>query len=224
MAANAEPSLPMIILQVIESLAVVAATLVAVLGIGSWRAEVRGRREYELAEEVLALFYEAKDRIKFIRNPWTMTGEGRTRKPREGEPEEAKDALDQAHVVFERYDKCRETFLRLHTLRFRFMATFGAEYEKPFEDLSKVVGEIFSAVAALGILWRPRFDKFTTPEQDKERMAVVKEHEEVIWRDIGDPDETLKSVDDAIAEIEPKCRQILERKPGWLDSVFGWFK
>lgn len=72
--------------KILESLAVIAAALTAIIGISSWRREMRERREYELAEEILSLFYEARDKISAIRSPLVWSGEG---KSRQASPEES---------------------------------------------------------------------------------------------------------------------------------------
>jgi hypothetical protein len=42
--------------------------LLAVYGVDSWRREHPGKRRIELAEDTLALFYEAVDAIRHIRH------------------------------------------------------------------------------------------------------------------------------------------------------------
>lgn len=41
---------------VIKSLSIIIASIVAIYGINSWRREAKWKRKYELAEEVLSLF------------------------------------------------------------------------------------------------------------------------------------------------------------------------
>ena len=57
-----------VISAVIYALATGFAAGVAIYGIRSWRREFRGKRQIELAEDVLALFYEARDAITAIRS------------------------------------------------------------------------------------------------------------------------------------------------------------
>src|SRR5258706_15614439 len=116
---------------VLQNLSVIIAALVAMFGIDAWRREHVGRRRMDLAEEVLALFYQARDVIRIIRSPAGWKGEGATRKPGPDESPEQKQALDQAYVVVERYDKHIEIFSRLQTLRYRFMAQVGVDKAKP---------------------------------------------------------------------------------------------
>lgn len=72
-------------IELVESLAITFAAGIAMWGINSWRREFLFRKEYELAEEVLPLFYKAPDLIRGIRNPLRGAEEGQTRKPAENE-------------------------------------------------------------------------------------------------------------------------------------------
>jgi hypothetical protein len=75
------------IFDILESVSIIIAAIVAIKGIDSWRRELRGSKEVELSEQVLALFYECRDNIRFIRNPFSHSDEGSTRK---GEKEKLK--------------------------------------------------------------------------------------------------------------------------------------
>ena len=54
-------------LDVLESLALIIAAVIAAFGINAWRREHVGKKRAELAEETLALFYEAQDVINAAR-------------------------------------------------------------------------------------------------------------------------------------------------------------
>ena len=77
---------------------------VAIYGIDSWRREHKGKRQIELAEETLALFYEARDVIAYIRNIVSYGSETENIVRGEGEPEEKYEARKQASIVFKRYN------------------------------------------------------------------------------------------------------------------------
>ena len=126
-------------IHIIQSCAVIGASFVAIYGINAWRVEFVGKRRIELAEEVLVLFYQARDAIASMRNPMGYIGEGETRKPGPNETSEQKDDLNQAFVLIERYNKHIDAFSRLHALRYRFILQFGADASKPFDDLNRLV-------------------------------------------------------------------------------------
>jgi hypothetical protein len=97
-------------IDIAQSLSVIVASAVAIYGIDAWRRQFVGRRRIELAEETLALFYQARDIIRAIRSPFGWSGEGQTRKRAPNERPEDKEALDRAYVLIERYNKNIEIF------------------------------------------------------------------------------------------------------------------
>ena len=68
----------------------------AIYGIDSWRREYRGKRQIELAEDTLALFYQAQDIINWIRYPLSSADEG---KSREVIDEETESAIGDVHWI-----------------------------------------------------------------------------------------------------------------------------
>lgn len=89
---------------IIASVAAFIASVVAIYGINAWRREFRGKRQMELAEEVLALFYQARDVIKYTRTPMTIRGEGRSRNAEQDEEPDQKKERDLAYTLIERYN------------------------------------------------------------------------------------------------------------------------
>ena len=98
------------ILEILASLAIILASGVAIYGISSWRREMMGKRKYELTEEVLALFYEAREKISAIRSIHGNVEEGKSRKPNPKETPEEQKALNDAYVIFERCQCSFNTF------------------------------------------------------------------------------------------------------------------
>jgi hypothetical protein len=209
-------------LRILESLAIIAASGAAICGVSSWRREIKGRRKYELAEEVLSLFYEARDRISAIRSPFGYVEEGETRKKKSNETPDEEKALNNAYVVFERYQKNQETFNRLHALRYRFMAIFGQDKIKPFYDLNKVVIEIFTAARMLSKLWHMRNQTYLprTEESYNKILEDTDKYEAIFWEGWHDPDPITPKVEGIISEIDKICEPILREKPSWLSKIF----
>ena len=144
-------------LENISDIAVIIASIAATYGILSWRKErdeFTGKRNIELAEEVLTLFYEAADVISSIRSPFGFGGEGSTRKASENETAEEKEIYDRAYVVIERFERHQELFSKIHAMRYRFKARFGDEAIKPFDELHAVVNEVLFSSRKLRRHWR----------------------------------------------------------------------
>ena len=160
-----------LIFSIIQSVAVVIASGVAVYGITSWRREAKWKRKYELAEEVLSLFYECKEKIAMIRSPFSFTTEGKTRKRREGETPEESERLDSAYVFIERYEQNKEPFSKLQALKFRFMTIFGKEADKNFHEINVVLNTIFHSANRLATReWRDQGYKQFSDDQHKKHL------------------------------------------------------
>ncbi len=166
----------------LKNFSVIIAALSLISGINAWRREYIGKRRIELAEEVLTCFYEARDAIKFIRSPFSYDGEGKTRSRQNGELEEESKLLDRAYIVYERYEKRREVFNKLHSLRYRFMARFGRQTEKPFIELHSIVSDIFNAADILGSHYWQRQGRVKMKDDEfKTHLEEMHEQEAIFW-------------------------------------------
>lgn len=200
------------IASIIESGAVFGATIVAVIGFNSWRRETKWKRKYELAEEVLANFYDAKERINIIRSPVGFSSEGSTRIKKENESEEETRRLNNAYVVIERYEREKEPFTNIRKLKHRFLATFGKEHSCPFEEILKIINEILYANYAL----HSDFRRETYRNEAHASIIVerIQKYESKIWSNYREPDEINNRIDKAIGEIENICVNLLRTRRG----------
>ncbi len=209
LAENSEviSSLINIIPALIYAVATCFAAVVGIWGVRSWRREFRGKRQIELAENVLALFYQAKDAINAIRNIFGYMGEGSTRQPEENETKEQKEARDKAYVADERFKKHQEVFNKLSTMRYRFMAEIGKKQAEPFDEIRKIINEILIAARMLAELWAPRSRR----HYDEEKQAQTKKYEAIFWWQ-GSKDDISKRVDEVVADMDKTCKKIIMQK------------
>lgn len=202
-----------------QSASVVIASLVAIYSIDAWRREFVGKRRMELAEEVLALFYQARDIIESIRNPGGFGGEGQTRKPGPRETPEDKKALDGAYVLVERYNQHLEMFSRIHALRYRFIAQFGLAAVKPFDDLNGVVTDLMLAARRMARYSTGPERTFRSNEDVEEHQSKLHEIDRIYYAG-GDDDPIRPRVEQLVNEIEGTCRGIIENH-GTLFAVIN---
>lgn len=160
-----------IITALIYAVATCFAACAAIWGIRSWRKEFRGKRQIELAEDALALFYEAEKAIIAIRSPLGYGGEGETRKQGENETPEQKVARDRAFVVSERYKEREQVFNKLLSMRYRFMAQIGKTEAQPFEEMRSILNKVFMAGSWLADLWSTD-TSYYTPERVKNILKL----------------------------------------------------
>ncbi|MBU1147960.1 MAG: hypothetical protein KKD11_06360 [Candidatus Omnitrophica bacterium] len=206
-------------MEFIKDLSVVIGLWVLFYKIAAWHLEHRGRRNIELAEETLALFYEAKDVIGWMRSPMSFSTETDSVKEEGRETKEQFEARKKASVIFVRYNQNKELFNKIHSLRYRFMAQIGKEKAKPFEDLNKIVKEIISSARLLAILWPERH--FTTEEAKKKHYEQIRKTERVFWDTFSEDDPINPKIDKLMADIEEVCKSVIMAK-GTLHGLLNW--
>lgn len=201
-----------IIFDVIQSLSIIIAAIVAIYGITSWRRETTWKRKYELAEEVLSLFYECKEKFQIIRNPGSHSLEGKTRKRAENETESETERLDHSYIFIERYEREKEPFTKLWALKFRFMTIFGKESGQPFDEIRKILNSIFFAASKLGQRhWKDQGHRDFTEEEFKVHLSEMHKNEEIIWATFDDKDIISNQIDICIAKVEKYCENIMKK-------------
>jgi len=203
------------ILPAIGLLATVIAAGTAIWGICAWRQEYRGKRQIDLAEEVLALVYEARDVLEAVRSPLEREAEGSTRPTAPDEIDKEKAMLNQAYIQIERCNSRQDLFARLRSLRYRFMAQHGEDPAKPFEELNairrKLSKPFYKLHVRLGALRRKR-DGTDPSEYDKELDKLWQEWQTACSLDeinAEGEDPILKEVDAVVEKFERICRKTI---------------
>ena len=198
----------MIILKLIESLAIIAVSLSAVFGIYTWRKETRWKRKHELAEDVLAKFYESLYKIRIIRSPFGYKGEGQYIDQNKDNTETVGEIRDKEFAIYQRYDKNKEVFDKLQALKFRFIAIFGKENIVIFDELEKIINTILNAASELASI---RLGEHGEMNEDL-RKELVDYKRIIYYRKNEKGDEIEKQLNELIKNVESICNKIIVGK------------
>ena len=213
------------ITSILASISLIIAAWTVIIGVNAWRREYVGKRRLELAEEVLALFYEARDVISYIRNPFSFSGEGSTREAAPNESPEEKRINDQAYVVFERYNKRQELFNKIYSIRYRYMARFGKDSAKPFDDLNKIVHEIFASARRLSYYWKQQGQRdWKNDEEFQRHLKEMQKYEAIFWEMNADEDLIVPRVNAVISDIEAQCIKVIGGNQIMKNNFIKWGK
>jgi len=189
--------------------ATVFAACVAIYGINAWKREFKGKRDIELAEEVLELFYRARDAIRAIRSPFGYSHEGQKVVERlKAEGTEGGIDLRMA-TVLERYEAREETFQKLQTIHYRFMARFGKDKTKPFDDLRECVNSIFMAAKMLSILQESIKEGGLDSDTKKSQREQMNQLRVDLWWGYPGNDRITTKVDAVVKEMEEIYQEII---------------
>ena len=163
----------------------------AIRGVGAWRSEIVGRRKAELAEDVLAQFYRARDVLIWARLP---------DRPLELVPQaDDRDRRHHSHASpIERLTHESALFSELQASRYRFMAYFGEDSVHPFEEMRAIHGEVMSSAESL---IRDPNELASDTERGRWEDAIG-------WVDDGD-DTLARRLAETIAAVEHVCRPLI---------------
>jgi len=196
--------------EIFMNIAVGAASIAAVLGARSEWKKYNKKRQNELIVEVLESFYRVRDAFKRIRSPFGFSGEGATRLKQESETLEEKELFDRAYVPIERYKKEEEVFRNLDGLKYKFIANFGKEKAKLFEDLIWVLNQIIFTSNMLRTSWIQQGRPFRDDQSFQGHLERMHKFEGIIWEGAHEPDEIKQKIDSAINEMESICEKLLK--------------
>lgn len=212
--------------EVATSIGVILGIPLTLYGIDAWRREAMWKRRSELCEEVLALCYETKEIISYMRSPGGFSGEGETRKADEGEPDEVRRKRNLAWVPIERHNQHVEKLSRLWALSYRFRAQFSIEDSQPIEDLRDIINSVKSAAHILSVYWTTFNWAAMSEEQSERNNALQDKYQGIFWEGhnttasvngIAPPDEIQIKVNIAVHQIEETCREVLHAQ----HTLFG---
>jgi hypothetical protein len=192
------------IVSILESIAVLVAAIVAIIGINAWRVEHVGRKRIDTAEEILELFYYLRDAFSDVRSPFGWGGEGRSRKRGDDESPEESEILDRAYVAIERYQAHKDQFAKLRALRYRALAYWGTAGVVPFDTFETISKRILIAARTL-----PRYWRKLGHGASNEHVERMHKYEADFWS--GDDDDELTPLADKMVEqAEQLCRPVIE--------------
>ena len=196
-----------------QAVSIVAACWAIISGIGAWKREYIGKRKIELAEETLATFFEIKDAITFIRNPWSRKDEGSTRKRSDHETEQDSELLDRGYIVYERYENKKEIFVKFNTLKYKFMAVFGVDSEQIFTETNQLLNTIFTSANMLtNHYWQRQGRENMQEDEFEKHLEEMKKHEGIFWDHYSDDDEIRKQLSKTQTELEKITKPCFEEK------------
>ena len=214
------------------SVGVILGVPFALYSLDAWRREARWKRRAELCEEVLALCYETRDIISYMRHTGGSANEWDSLPNPPKEPDDEHRPKNAAWIPIERYNEHREKLSHLWALSYRFRAHFGEQDAQPIADLRDIIMTIKTAAYTRSSAFWREFNWDTMPPEEKENLkALRRKFENVIWEgestrglakgnEGSESDEIQRSADDAVKRMERTCRGVLEAQ----HTLFGLIK
>ena len=195
-----------------------AGIYVAVGGLNAWRRETTGKRDIELCQKVIEMFYEAEHKMNLLRSPMSYSHEGAERGKDENETPKETDRRNHLFVPLARFNNQSEFWSEFFSYRFRMRALFDKKAWDAFEPVDDALRSFrAAAITRFNALWSD--SRGLSPESQSK-------FEETIWAGSTNPDEIADKMKEGIAAMQAICVPIVRstRPWNWLRSLWKRYR
>ena len=192
-------------------IAALTAALVAVAGLGTWRRQLKGQAEYDLARRVLRAVLKARDHLNAVRSPDMTGGEIAAAYKEAGLELPERPLLGSqskaSELVYDRrWQRLLAAVRELEAELLEAEVLWGAASRAPELEFKKCFAELYSAVMM-------HLRALSTPNPHESLTKIVETQFRVLYRvdSTDDPDQFGKRIDGAVKAFELIVRPHLTR-------------
>ena len=175
----------------ITAIAAVGGFIIAVIGLSTWKKQIRGTHEYDLAKRMMLEVYQLRDALKSTRNPFLSI--------KEGDKEDTEDTWE-ITAYSKRWDQVIEVLNRFRVSSLEAEVIWDDALKQPKKDLHRLIGELNNALDAF-----VRQKKNTAFAED-----FYKLYDDIIY-DKGDDDRYNTELDKAVKGYEDILKSHLKK-------------
>jgi hypothetical protein len=149
---------------IVLAVAACIGAYVAFSGLSTWKLQLKGKAEYEIARALLKNALQARDRLQAVRNPFFPPGQTQ---------EESFESMRRAFEErFRHFDNAAE---QLEVSILEAEALWGDEARAIFEEFRKVSVELAGRVREYLWVENPRHPGWVTVDRNPERLERLRE-------------------------------------------------
>lgn len=201
-------SVSQFIVDIIPSVAAIIVSVVAVMGLNTWKNQLHGKSEYELAGRLLVGAFRLRDAIKGVRNPAMFSSEMPL------PPSDIASNMTEIQIHFygkekayaSRWNAVGDIRGDIYADLLESEALWGNEIQTKYSVFFELQGELTVAINSLLV----QHDPDMREETKRAYSTMMAGRRDVIYAVEGD-DPFQEDVDEAIREIEVYLRPKLSK-------------
>lgn len=191
-------------------------TYIAFAGLHAWKREMKGRRDIELCQHVIAQFYEAEEKVRELRSAMSYPGvESADRPKRDHESEGEARVRDTHYVPIARWKSQKDFWRDFLSYKFRMRALFGPSASRPFEKVDEAL-RTFTASAFT------RYESIRGERVELGDPSFRQELDAAIWGHPSAQDKIGPLLHAAIREMEDICIPIVQNDSPFSGLIRRW--
>ncbi|MGB2060140.1 MAG: hypothetical protein ACPHVS_13070 [Alcanivorax sp.] len=183
---------------VVSIIGTVGALTIGGLGLFTWRRQLRGTSEYQIAKKAILKTYEVQQAIQSVRNPMLYLSKE--------EVEAGRRLEEEQRIYSERMTYLNEKWAELQTIRLEAKVIWGAEAQDSFNEVQQRIGDVRGAIWLHFWMKGAYAGPGATVDNSPER---VRENDKIVYF-TSEEDEFSQQIADSTANVEkffgPKVR------------------
>jgi len=163
-----------LIKDIVIILSTAIAAVIAILGLQTWKKQLKGKTEYELAQKILRTTYQFREALAWVRYPIVFENEelGAAEEViSKNSPSANKTFGRKQRAIYERrWQKVREASIELDSFPIEAEAIWGQAAKQSFKPLLNCAGTLFSTLVVY-------LDRMEHAEVSYSHEAKIKDHQ-----------------------------------------------
>lgn len=183
---------------VVSIVGTIGALTIGGLGLFTWRRQLRGTSEYEVAKKAILKTYEVQQALQSVRNPMLYLSKE--------EVESGHQLEEEQRIYSERMTYLNEKWAELQTIRLEARVIWGKEAQDSFNEIQQRIGNL------RGAIWLHFWMKgaYAGPGATVDNSpARVRENDKIVYF-TSEEDEFSQQIAESTAKVEkffgPKVR------------------
>lgn len=185
---------------VVVTLVSIVGGTVAVVGLSTWRQQLKGTTNYQVALKVIRTALSLKDAISDARQPIIWGGEMADRRAEEGESFKEAAVKGEAHAYYKRLSHIREAHREFYAAGLEARAIWGDKIHAILQPLTQATNKLFTDT---GLYFELRLAEARTGEGDE----LIRELRRTLFA--RSEDVYHQSIVEATQAIERQFREFL---------------
>ncbi|HYU47327.1 MAG TPA: hypothetical protein VEK84_14245 [Terriglobales bacterium] len=175
---------------IVTIIGTIGALVIGVIGLTTWRRQLRGTSAYDVAKRAVLLTYQLRDAMQAVRNPMLYL--------RKEEVEVGRRLEEEQRIYDERKRRLQEKWAELRTLSLEARVIWGEEAEACFTLVEKLVRELLAEIWLHFWLKGAYAGPGAAVDNNPERVAA---NDKIVYG-ASDDDEFSKRIDVAVDQVE----------------------
>jgi len=183
---------------VVSIIGTTGALSIGGLGLFTWRRQLRGTSEYEVAKKAILKTYQVQQALQSVRNPMLYLSKE--------EVEAGRRLEEEQRIYSERMTYLNEKWAELQTIRLETKVIWGREAQDSFNEIQKRIGDLRGAIWLHFWMKGAYAESGATVDNSAER---VRENDKIVYF-MSEEDEFSQKIAESAANVEnffgPKVR------------------